>query len=305
MTTLLVIIWVLLVAKLILLIAIQPQRTKRSWFELEHRHDDETIRRERLLGDLLALKDFICAILVAIVAVLAVVLWQWWGIVATLAILLLVAPLARLQPLHHVVARLYNPWEPRLLRLVERMPLLGWLLRSDHWIPHDQRLESTDHLLHLVESAGHVLTRDQQQLIGNGLGWHNATTGSVMTSRDNIVSVPHTELLGPLVLHDLHQTGFTIFPVIKKDIDHVIGVLNIADLLQVDKTKRSQMAEKAMIEGVSTITQDASLPDALDQLLTTRSPFIIVTGDDGSTAGLLTLGDVLGALLGKKRGEVV
>jgi CBS domain containing-hemolysin-like protein len=305
MTTLLVIIWVVLVVMLTLLIVIKPQRTKHSWFELEHRHDDDVMRREKLLGDVMALRRFVDAVLVAIVAVIAVMLWQWWGVVAMFVVLLLMAPLARLRPLSHMAARLYNSQEERLLRLVERLPLLGWLLRSDHWVPHDQRLESTDHLIHLVELAGHIVTQDQQRLIKNGLGWHNATAGSVMTLRDDIVSVPYTELLGPLVLHDLHQTGYTIFPVVKKDIDHVVGVLDIVELLQVDKTKRSQTAEKAMLTEVPTIAIDATLPVALDLLLETHSPFLIVSADDGSTAGLLTLGDILVALLGKNRGEVV
>ena len=57
----------------------------------------------------------------------------------------------------------------------------------------------------------------------------------IMTPRSMIESVPMNELLGPLVLDDLHKKGYSRFPVIDGDIDHVVGVLRIQDLLTIDR----------------------------------------------------------------------
>jgi putative hemolysin len=126
-----------------------------------------------------------------------------------------------------------------------------------------------------------------------------------MTKRKDIVSVKHTELLGPLVLDDLHRSGYTRFPVMRGTIDTVTGILDISQLLDVTVTKRSETVEKSMTSEVLHVEADEPLPVALDLLQKSHQHMLIVVDSDGKTAGLVTLSDITGSLLGKNRGGVV
>jgi CBS domain containing-hemolysin-like protein len=304
MTTLLVIIWIILLIGLVIVVAVRPSRSLHSWFELQRQNNEPQIRRERLLGDIFALRRFVAIVLIIGLSSLGVVIWYSWGVLATIVGVLVALQLGYVPVVRKRANQLYKTREPKLLDIVEKLPIIGRILGADRHVPHDQHIESTQQLLHLVESAGHVLTTAQQDIIRRGMDWHTVQVSEVMTPRDAIVSVRHSELLGPLVLHDLHESHHTVFPVIKKDLDHVVGIVDIAEFLQVDKTRSSHTAEKVMIPVVRTIEKNDFLPDALELLVTSRQPFLIVTSD-GATVGLVTLSDVLGALLGKNRGEVV
>lgn len=299
MTTLLVILWAILAVVLTLVLAIRPKRTKHSRFELKRRGDDAALRRESLLDDIAGVQRFVSQALVVLLTALGFISWQWLGVLYVVVVIVLAGFIARLQLVRRTAMRLYDRYEPRLLNGVERAPVIGRVLGDNHVTVRDMKIESDDELRHVIESAGNVLDHEQQKLLLRGMDWHATAVQDVMTPRGDIDSVPAGELLGPLVLHDLHQTGHTVFPVVKKDLDHVVGVLDIAELLRIDKSTHSHRAEQVMQQEVYTVVHDAPLPVALQLFLSTRTSLLIVTGNTDKTVGIVTLRDVVGALLGK------
>lgn len=115
-----------------------------------------------------------------------------------------------------------------------------------------------------------------------------------------IESVPMNELLGPLVLDDLHKKGYSRFPVIDGDIDHVVGMLRIQDLLTIDRKAKSHRAETVMSKDVYYIRENQTLQHALAAFLKTQHHLFIVVNEFRETVGLLSLEDVIEALLGQK-----
>ena len=297
MTTLVLIVWLLLSVGLLFVTAIRPLRTSHSLFELKRRGDGVTLDRERLLGDIYAFRRMTAVVLVMALTVTGWLLWQERGVIAVLVVLPCIMLLSRWAPIARWAMQFYAGQEKSLLGFAARWPTLGWLLGSDRRLTHDQKLESPEHLLHLVESAGHVLSADQQLLIKRGLDWHTTTVVSMMTPAKDIVSIPRGELLGPLVLDDLHKSGYHRFPVVRGDVDHVIGMVNITELLRVDAVQKSVTAEKVMDPLDIRVGPDAELPDVLKQLLAHPGQLGLVVEDE-KTIGLITLNDVLKSLLG-------
>lgn len=304
MTTLMVIVWTLLFACLVVVTAVRPHRTRHSRFELKRLGDEKILRRERLLGGVKSLLGFVFDVLVVIITALSIYLWQGWGPVFTVILLLCVMVLARQSFTSRYVMRLYAVKEPWLLDFVERFLALRYL--SGHQDNYsDQGIESPEHFVHLVESADHILTGEQKILIKRGLSWPSMEVLSVMTPVDEIISVAHSDLLGPLVLDDLHKSGHWRFPVTKGDIDKVIGLINIAELLEVDAARKSPTAERAMVSLDVRLHSDTLLPEALRQLMQHPSQLGLVVDKNGKTVGVISLGDVIGALVGKNRGKMV
>lgn len=301
---------VLCVAVLILLLvvaSVAPQRTPISAFELKRRSDKgerralEIARREELLVDIISLQRVLAALFLVIFAVLAVATFGWLlGIIVAGIVALEYGRLARAGFLRRKSQRLYEKYEQSLLSCVEKYPGIFRLLRSvSSESPMPVRLESREELLHLVEQSGTLLSSDEKKLFSHGLAFEQKEVREIMTPRGVIDSIGKKELLGPLVLNDLHKTGHSRFPVTDGDIDHVMGILHVQDLLTLG-TKRSVTAEKAMEPHVFYIREDQSLSHALAAFLRTHHHLFVVVNEFRETVGILSLEDVIEALLGRK-----
>ncbi len=305
MTTLLVILWVILSVLLVLHFSLRSVRTKQSRFELKRRGDEAVLRREKLFDALVASRQFGGLVIVVFATVLSVAIWNAGGAVVMIVTLIIILSASRVAFVTKAARRLYDPFEPRLLRLLEAYPLIGWLTGTISQMPHDQKIESVEHLQHLIETSGSVLSGEQRTIIEHGLHWHTTAIETVMTPVKDVYSIKHTELLGPLVLDDLHRSGHDRFPVIRGTVDTVIGMLDISQLLDISNDKKSETAEKAMSAQVLLIEADEPLPAALDMLQKSHLHMLVVVDADGKTLGIVTLADIAESLLGKNRGGVV
>lgn len=299
MTTLLLITWGVLFISLVFLMAIRPRRSHRSWFELKRRDDQKAMRRERLLGDIVAIIHFYVYLSIVMLAVTSLVLWQWWGLAVTVFVVIIAMMVGSRKEFQRGMTKAYAQYEDKLLNFVEKFSFIGKILGSEQYHASDQHLESTDQLVHLVESAGHILSTQQQIIIKRSVTWHDTPVREIMTPRNSLRSIKRKELLGPLVLDDLHRSGFTRFPVIDGDLDSIIGVLNITDLLEIDGNRKSQLVEKIMIPQVLRIKGEESLPVAMKLLQKSHQHVIIVIDEEGRTQGMLTLTDITSSLLGQ------
>lgn len=309
MTTLVWIVALVAGGLLLFVAAMRPQRTTMSGFELERRAKtgDKTaealIRREALLVDILSLQRILAALLLVITTLLSVALFGWFlGIVVAVVIALEYGAIARLGFVEQQAQKLYIRLEPKLLEIIQRYPIIFRFIRNvktDGGVNY--RLESREQLLHLISQSGDaILSRDEKSLIRHGLQFDDIEVSSIMTPVSVIDSVSKDEMLGPLVLDDLHKTGHSRFPVIDQDLNHVVGILHIRDLLVLDPTKRTTTVEKSMEPRVFYIREDQMLGHALPAFLRTHHHLFVVVNEFRETVGLLSLEDVIEALIGRK-----
>lgn len=293
---------------LLVVLGVHPQLSAHSRFELQRRAkagDDAAallLRRHVLLPDLFSLQRVLVAILLVSLSVLGVELFHWaLGFLISLIIALESGAIARFTSWQRFTQRLYEQHEPHILTFIEKHPLLFKAIRSVAPTPRDTYdIESRDELLAMVQRAGEVLTRDETQLITNGLTFERQLVQDVMTPKSMIHSVAADEVLGPLMLDQLHKTGYSRFPVMKGDIDHIVGMLYIQQLLTITPGAKTQTARSAMEKKVFYIRQDQSLQQALAAFLRTRHHLFVVINQYRETVGLLSLEDVIEALLGRK-----
>lgn len=299
MTTLLIIVWGMLALLLVFVSSIRPERSSHSWFELKRRGEAAAMRRERLIDDVNGLLRIVVGIVLVALVLVGYSIWQGLGVVLAIGVWLASGLVARQKSIHQLALRAYLSQEPQLLNALEKAKIIGMLARTDKWRPHDAHLESTEQLMHLVESSGGILTVEQRSIIRHGLDWHTMPVEKIMTDRADIVSVKHSELLGPLVLDDLHRSGHSRFPVVRGSIDEIIGVLDVTDLLEVTAAKHSQSVESVMSAQTLRIESDETLPRALLMLEKSRQHILIVVDEGGKTVGLVTLSDITRSLLGR------
>lgn len=308
MTIMLLVILLVCFVLLAMVSGVRPLLTEVSRFELERlvKSGDEVasakIRRLDAYEDIVALQKVIVALLLVLTVALSFVTFGWLlGVLVACLLALFYGAAARLRVIREPMQRLYERHELAVLDMIERFQPTLRLLRT---VPIGESnaapIASRDELLHLVEESGSMLTHEQKMLIIHGLQFDEKTVESVMTPRSVIDAIAQTELLGPLVLDQLHKTGHSRFPVTDGDIDHVVGMLHIKDLLTLDSTKKSLPAGQAMERHVYYIHQAQTLGHALAAFLRTRHHLFVVVNEFRETVGLVSLEDVLEALLGRK-----
>lgn len=308
MTILMVILCLVVLVLLVLVAAVTIDGSTLSSFELERRKsrgDQKAIadaRRERLRGDVISLQQAVGALLFVLLLTLVIITFGWpYGILISILIALEYRMVAGLNFVQHFAQKIYNRSEAPILRFVERFPFWFQLLRSTAPIsPRESHIDSREELAHLIANAHTVLSSDEKKLLVHSLEFDQRPVKDSMTPRGVIDSVNKKELLGPLVLDDLHQTGHSRFPVIDGDIDHVVGMLYIQDLLTINSKQRSTTAEKAMEPRVFYIHEQQTLAHALAAFLKTHHHLFVVVNEFRETVGLLSLEDVIEALLGRK-----
>jgi CBS domain containing-hemolysin-like protein len=308
MFTFLVILLVVVYIKLVLVTTMHPARLLLSMRELERRtkHGDVHAHKQLVLAsaksDIRSILHLFCALLLVVLPLVSVSAFGWvLGIITAVILVAFYGRLSRFVSVRRIAAKLYGFYEPRILRFVTKFPtvmkIIGTFDPSDD--TSETQLGSREELQDLIDSSQGILTGEEKKLLVHGLSFAGKPVRSVMTPSAAIVTIKKSEFLGPLTLSELHKTGHSRLPVIDEDIDHVIGVLHIQSLLALD-VKKSVTAEKAMEPRVFYIRDDQTLHHALAAFLRTHHHLFMVINEYRETVGLVTLEDVVEALLGRK-----
>lgn len=302
--------WILLFgASLGILIGIAgiiPRRSVLSLFELRRREKEgslsavDELRRELLIDDVLSLRKIAESLLLILVVAFGLLAF---GPAASIMIAIIVAVVyPRVAASSFVAtwaARMYERQESAVLSLIEGHPKLFASVRSVSRHTDDTPLSSRAELEHIVDTAEGLLTSNEKKLIRASLNFKEKTVSEIMTPRSVVATIAKDELVGPLTLDELHKTGYSRFPVIDEDIDHVVGILHIKELLTVGQ-KDSETAAEAMQKKVYYINQNQSLEHALAAFIKTRHHLFIVINGYRETVGIVTLEDVMESLLGRE-----
>lgn len=292
---------------LVAVAGIRVKATQSSLYELDRRIKNgdkkakSTLRRARLLRSCQSLVRIVTMLLLVTFVLFSIATFGWLlGTIIAVIGALEYGVIAKSQFVYKIVQPSYDKLEPQLLTFIERYPTVMQLLQVVPREPSgDHRLESRDELLHLVAKSEGILTADDKKLIKNGLTFSDMVVEDFMTPRSVIESVKSDEVLGPLSLDTLHKTGYSRFPVIENDIDHVVGTLYIHNLVTL-RDKNSHQAKDIMSTPVYYIHHQQTLQHALAAFLHTHHHLFIVVNEYRETVGLLTLEDTLEALLGRK-----
>lgn len=305
MTIVLYIICMIAFLKLIFISSISVDGTKQSRFELSRlakkgeSASQSILEREVLLRDLLSVQRALVAVLIVIIVASAIAACGWpIGLLLSVVVALEFGAIARLPVIRRNSQRVYEKYEAKLLEFMKRHPRLFSILRSvTHEGPRNFTIGSRDELRHLIDQAdGHILTSREKERLLAGLVLESMTVFEYMTKRDQMTTIESGELLGPLVLDDLHKSGQRLFPVTQKS--QIVGVLDIGDTTDLSTSKRSLTAEKAMSSTLFYIQQDQSVLSALETFARTGSQLLFVIDTDESIVGMIALETCLPLVIG-------
>lgn len=134
-------------------------------------------------------------------------------------------------------------------------------------------------------------------LVQRSVAFGPRTAGEIMTPRMQMASVEHDAPVSD-VIELSAQTGFSKFPVIRGDSDHIVGSVHVKQAVAVPRSERaSTTVREVMVE--ATVVPESLRLDPLLQLLRGEGFQLAIVSDEyGGTAGVVTLEDVVEEIVG-------
>lgn len=149
----------------------------------------------------------------------------------------------------------------------------------------------------VLESAtGGQIAEIEQELVHNVFHLGDRNVASLMTQRPDVVWLdvedPHAENIGKLL-----ENPFDVLPVCEGDLDNVLGVLHIKDLLGRDLHTDALPNIKALLRPASYIPENCTAYQALERFQSDKGQQALVVDEYGTVQGIVTLDDILHALV--------
>ncbi|HEX7096588.1 MAG TPA: hemolysin family protein [Acidimicrobiales bacterium] len=147
-----------------------------------------------------------------------------------------------------------------------------------------------------------MLDESEHTLLAGALDFRSRVAAAVMVPRERVVYVNRRMTVGSIE-RVAHRSGHSRLPVVGTGLDNVIGFIHVKDLLRLPPEARDEPVPLELIRRMLVVPTDRPLEDVLRAMRRTRSHVALVRGPDNRTLGLVTLEDVLEALVGDIRDE--
>ncbi len=201
--------------------------------------------------------------------------------------------------------------------------LLGWLAALNKGITAllkkalgpDYMAVTEDEVLDLVNALAqtpdddgggeNVIEEASAQMINNIFEFKDMNAGDVMTHRTNIVGVDMSVTLDDLIYLALDM-GFSRIPVYEGSIDKIVGIVIVKDLLSLvgkDKEDLEHFNVRDFIRDVIFIPESCPCSETFKSLTSLKSGMAVVADEYGGTAGIVTLEDIIEAVMGNIQDE--
>ena len=162
--------------------------------------------------------------------------------------------------------------------------------------------DSRDELIESLADAEHkeLIPPESRMMLEGVIRMADMTAGDVMvaTRRMDLLDIdaPYDDLL-----HLVIDTGHSRFPVFEGQRDNVIGTLMAKDLLKLQRSPDLNL--RTLLRPVVFVPESKGLNELLRDFRANRNHLAIVIDEFGTTAGLLTIEDVLEEIVGEIEDE--
>ncbi|NNP71974.1 magnesium/cobalt efflux protein [Acinetobacter defluvii] len=163
--------------------------------------------------------------------------------------------------------------------------------------------ETRDELLKLVQDSRRFLEPDTVAMLEGVLDLPATKIREVMTPRTAMVSLQEDDQLLD-ILHVLIESAHSRFPVFSADQpENVVGILLAKDLLPYLTDRTIKVDVHSIMRQPLFVPESARSDQVLRMLKNTQTHIAIVIDEYGSTAGLVTLEDILEEIVGEIEDE--
>jgi CBS domain containing-hemolysin-like protein len=208
-------------------------------------------------------------------------------------------------------ARRVQAWQ-RAFSSVMKYPI--WLLNESantilRWLGVEPQEElasarSADELSSLVRRSAEkgTLPKETARMLERSLAFGELTALDIMTPRVRMKVVNADDPVAQ-VLAQARSTGLSRFPVIRKNLDDIVGIVHIKHAVGVAKDQRAAVKVGRIMQPVIAVPASIQLDPLMEQLRKGGLQMAVVIDEFGGTDGVVTIEDLLEELVGEVQDE--
>ena len=180
---------------------------------------------------------------------------------------------------------LFKKWQDLLSRLFKKNE-------------EDEAGITEEELISIIEEAEEEgdIDKEESSLIKSAIEFNDLEVGDIFTPRIDITAVPANATKEEITTV-FNESGYSRIPVYEDDLDNITGILYYKDFFTLVKGKKTSVAE--IVKPVIYVTKNQKINDLLKELQNKQLHLAVVTDEFGSTAGIVTLEDILEEIVGE------
>lgn len=161
--------------------------------------------------------------------------------------------------------------------------------------------EAVDALIEAGEEEG-ILEEGDRQLIQSVVEFGDKTVREIMTPRPEIFAVP-AEMTIQEFTEKLREKPHARVPVYVSNIDNIQGMVLSHDLIQIDDSVAATTMVRRLMRPVIFVPETKKSSELLREMQKENNHMAIVIDEYGSVAGIVTMEDLVEAIVGEIRDE--
>ena len=148
-----------------------------------------------------------------------------------------------------------------------------------------------------------VIENIQKEMINNIFEFDDIDVTDIMTHRTDMIAVEDTDSLEELVNLSIEH-GYSRIPVYHEDQDNIIGIVYVKDLLQyVSKAMPKDESPKTLMREAYYVPSSKNCGKLFNEMTEKRLQMAVVVDEYGGTAGIVTMEDLVEAIVGNIKDE--
>ena len=171
--------------------------------------------------------------------------------------------------------------------------------------PHaDEETVTEEEIRMMVDVGGEkgVIEDVQKEMINNIFEFDDLDAGDIMTNRTDMVAVEVGDDLSEVVDTAVSE-GYSRIPVYEDDQDNIIGIVYVKDLLAYVGKKMPAKSLRDIMRTPMYVPESKICGDLFKEMTEKRTQMAVVVDEYGGTAGIVTLEDIVEAIVGNIQDE--
>lgn len=171
-------------------------------------------------------------------------------------------------------------------------------------LPQEDISRSEDELRMIVSASEQrgQLDHMESRMIDNVFDFADRVAREIMVPRQDM-SCLYTDDSFEENLQVVRSGKHTRYPLCEKDKDHVIGIVHVQDLIDIDPRSSKDLDLKSIMRPISVVPEAMSTVKVLQLLQKNHQQMSLVADEYGGTAGLITMEDLVEEIVGEIQDE--
>lgn len=171
-------------------------------------------------------------------------------------------------------------------------------LLSKIFKPSDDQGMTEEELISIIEEAEEEgdIDKEESDLIKSAIEFGDLEVGDIFTPRIDITALP-VSATKEMVAKVFTESGYSRLPVYDMSIDNIVGIIYYKDFYTV--AYKSNVPLHEIIKPVIYVATAQPVNELMKELQEKQMHMAIVTDEFGSTAGIVTLEDILEEIVGE------